>query len=128
MAFRKSSENGFLVASETSTLPSSATTEYSSVIDFIKWRYKGNQSEYATFVINASAVTGTNLDIALYGANESGGTKYLLKDALVADITATGANAGVIDVKAYPAPYYYVAWTSDVDESANTIQVSIVTI
>jgi len=129
MAFTKQSINGFLVANETYTLPSSATTEYSSVIDFLKWRYKGNQNEYATFTFNASAVSGTNLDIALYGSNTEAGTvKYLLKDAVVADITATGTVAGVIDIKAYPAPYYFLAWTADGDESANTIAVGVITI
>ena len=128
MAFTQTTENGFLHAYEVSTLPGSATTEYSAEIDFLKYRNKANNNEYASFVLNASAVTGTNLDIALYGSYESGGTKFLLKDALVADLTATGAVAGVIDIKAYPAPYYYVAWTSDVDESANTITVRVITI
>lgn len=102
------------------TLPSSATTEYSSEIDFLKPNLKNN-NYYVTFGANASAVSGTNIDIALYGADVSGGTKYLLKDALVADITATGRVSAVVDLNQYPAPYYYIAHTSDVDESANTI-------
>lgn len=129
MSFVQSSINGFLIAEETYTLPASATIGYSSVIDFLKWRYKGNQNEYATFKFNASAVTGTNLDIALYGSDSLAGTvKYLLKDAVVADIAATGTVAGTIDIKAYPAPYYFLAWTADVDESANTITVGVTTI
>lgn len=126
MAFTQKTENRMLVAEETKTLPSSATTEYSSEIDFLRFRDLSKEHEYVTFVINPSGVSGTNLDIALYGANESGGTKFLLKDALVADITAAGAVASVIDLKAYPAPYYYVAWTSDADESANTITVTVI--
>jgi hypothetical protein len=107
------------------TLPSSVTTEYGSEIDFIAPDIsKANQ--YVSFGFNASAVTGTNLDIALYGAYESGGTKFLLLDAVVADITATGLVFGVVDINAYPAPYYYLGWTSDDDESANTIDTFVI--
>jgi len=128
MAFSVESVNDFVVANESYTLPSSATTEYSSEIDFLKYRQRGNNNQYASFVITLSAVSGTNVDFALYGAYESGGTKFLLKDALIADQTAAGTVAGVIDIKAYPAPYYYIAWTSDADESANTVTVRVVTI
>ena len=41
------------------------------------------------------------------------------------DITATGTVAGLIDLNAYPAAFYYLAWTADVDESANTIAVKV---
>ena len=110
-----------LVAKElTITLPSSATTEYGSEIDFL------TPDHYVSFGFNASAVSGTNLDIALYGAYESGGTKYLLKDAVVSDITATGLVFGGVDLQSYPAPYYYLAWTSDANEVANTIDCFIV--
>lgn len=126
MSWTKKTEHGtIMVAKETKTLPSSATTEYSSEIDFLK---PDNSKEhcYVEFGFNPSAVTGANLDIALYGAFETGGTKYLLKDAIVADITAPGLVFGQVDLNAYPAPYYYLAWTSDADESANTIDVYVV--
>ena len=126
MAFRKRSENTYLVAEEDYTLPSSATTEYSSEIDFIKAINRDTQSEYVSFVITVDAVSGTYLDIALYGAYESGGTKFLLKDAVVADITGAGTSAGIVDIKAYPAPYYYIGWTSDADESANTLTLNVI--
>lgn len=114
--------NEMLVAHEQYTLPASATIGYSTEIDFASPQ-RNTESRNVTFAFNASAVSGTNLDIALYGAYESGGTKFLLKDAVVADITATGVSAGVIDLNDYPAPYYYLAWTADADESANTIDV-----
>jgi hypothetical protein len=126
MAWLKKTPNGdFIVATETYTLPASATTEYSTVVD---WLFPSAKiaNRYMYFGFNASAVTGTNLDIALYGAMTSGGTKVLLKDAVVADITATGLAIGQIDLNAYPYPYYYLAWTSDADESANTIDVSVI--
>jgi len=118
------SSKSVLLLEETYTLPSSATTEYSSVID-IQPDLRNN-NRYVTFAFNASAVSGTNLDIALYGSDDSSGTsKFLLKDAVVPDITATGWTAKPIDLNLYPASYYFIAWTSDVDESANTIDVKV---
>lgn len=125
MAWAGNTQNGMEGKIESAvTLPSSATTEYSSVISFLKARCDGT-NQYVTFAFKASAVSGTNLDIALYGANTSGGTKFLLKDAVVADITDATKAAGVIDINAYPAPFYYLAWTADADESANTITVDV---
>lgn len=127
MAFTVTSPNvGIGLLTETYTLPSSATTEYSSVISkpLVK---RDKENRYVSFTFNASAVSGTNLDIALYGSTtEAGTSKYLLKDAVVADITATGEVAGQVDVNAYPAPFYFLAWTSDANESANTITVKVI--
>jgi len=129
MSWKKESANGVLVASETNTLPSSATTEYSSEISFLK----GNPAVSTRAVsvwIKASAVSGTNLDIALYGADKAGGTKFLLAAAIVnaiTDLTCATAAVDLLDLNRYPAPFYYIAWTSDADESANTIEVKIMT-
>lgn len=125
MAWTKKGNGHIGMISETYTLPSSATTEYSSVIkEFAPDKDKANK--YITCQFNASAVSGTNLDIALYGSDtEDGATKVLLKDAVVADITATGEVAGQVDLNAYPALYYFLGWTSDADESANTIAVKV---
>lgn len=107
---------------ETKTLPASATTEYSSEIQFIKVRPRDKSNgQYVTFTFKASAVSGTNLDIALYGAEKKSGTKFLLKDAVVADIADATKVAGVLDMQTYPASVYYIAWTADANESANTI-------
>lgn len=125
MAFTKNTRNGLLVAEETYTLPGSATTGYSTEIDFAVPVLRIQNRKIAV-TLNASAVTGTNLDIALYGAASPGGTKFLLADAIVADITATGTVAAVIDLNAYPAPYYYIGWTTDGNESANTIDVKVI--
>ena len=127
MTWSKKTPNGdWIVASElATTLPSSATTEYGSVID---WIFPSNKltNKYVYFGFNASAVSGTDLDIALYGAMTPTGTKVLLKDIVVADITATGLAIGQIDLNAYPYPYYFLAWTSDADESANTIDTYVI--
>jgi hypothetical protein len=124
MSWTKKSVRSFLVAEETYTLPASATVGYSSEIDFAEPNLAVN-NRFIAVTVNASAVSGTNLDIALYGAASSGGTKFLLKDTIVADITATGTLAAPIDLNAYPAPFYYIGWTADANESANTIAVKV---
>jgi hypothetical protein len=112
--------------SETYTLPASAANGFSSVIDFINPE-RTHETNWASFKFHPSAITGDNLDIALYGSDTSAGTnKYLLLDALVADLTADDTViAGAIDMNLYPAPYYFLAWLAPGDESANTISVSV---
>jgi hypothetical protein len=129
MAFvnRTANELGRLVESGV-TLPSSATTEYSSEISGIKVRVNDDKkmNQYVSWLIEASAVSGTNVDINLHGAHTSGGTKFLLKADLVTALTnSVKARGAVIDMKAYPASFYYIGWTSDANESANTISVSV---
>lgn len=125
MAFDNESigkQNNILLQKEEGiTLPASATTEYSSALDLEMDPDK--QDRFITIAVNPSAVTGTNLDIALYGDFEEGGTKVQLKDAIVADVTDSGLVAGQVDLNEYPARKYYVGWTADVNESANTIDV-----
>ena len=126
MAFTKTSANGKAVYQESYTLPASATIGYSTEIDFFSFDPK-LANKNVTIVLNASAVSGTNLDISLHGAWEKGGSKVtLVSDALVADITATGNNVDILDLNAYPMPYYYIGWTADADESANTITLTCI--
>lgn len=126
MAWTRSTINHLPTYSESYTLPSSATTEYSTVISRFR-PSADNTNRYVQFQFTASAVSGTNLDIALYGSDTSAGTvKYLLKDAVVANITDTTTAAGIVDLNAYPAPYYFVAWTADANESANTLAVKVI--
>jgi len=127
MAWARRTANDLGTQYEVTTLPSSAAQEFGSVIDFLKPRCDGT-TQYITFIFLPTAVTGTNLDIALYGSTDSAGTsKYLLKDIVVADLTVDAmAVAGKIDINAYPAPYYFIAWTADADEHLNTITVDIV--
>lgn len=103
------------------TLPSSATTEYTSLIDFMGPSARNN-NRWVSGYLNASAVTGTNLDISLHMSEDAAGTtKILLLDALVADITVTGVNPFLLDLNAYPGAYYWIGWLADGDESANNI-------
>ena len=72
-----------------------------------------------------SAVSGTNLDVALYGADDEAGTdKYLLLDAVIADLTTTAKVSGIVDLNLYPAPFYFVGFLVDADESANTVELT----
>lgn len=103
------------------TLPASATTEYSDELEFFPDKAGYTQKRVITVGLQASAVSGTNIDIGLYADFEDGGTKVLLLDALVADLTDGTLTAGTVDLNDYPARAYYIGWTTDVDESANTI-------
>ena len=115
---------------ETYTLPDFADAvgrEYSSVIDMFRPNLK-NANRYIMVGVKPSAVTGTNLDIALYGSWTRSGTKVLLVDAIIADITTVNPGVwvfGQVDLNAYPFPYYFIAWTADLDESANEIEVLV---
>lgn len=122
MAFTKTSTNkGTAVTlSETYTLPASGAG-YTSAMEI---PFSKNNNHYVSFSLNASAVSGTNLDIALYGADTETGTKTLLLDAVVADITATGKVTGRVDMNAYPAAFHFIGWTVDASETANTIAFS----
>ena len=125
MAWTNTSRKNILVKTEAKTLPGSATTEYSSVIDDLLPNM-ANETRTITIVMTASAISGTNADIGLYGAATPTGTKYLLLDAVVADVTnAAKVKIGTVDLNDYPAPYYFIGWTSDADESANTITAQV---
>lgn len=108
------------------SLPGSAIIKYSSEIDFIRPNLE-YENQWVAFIAHPSAISGTNLDIALYGAYESGGTKVLLKDAIIADLTVDDTPVvGLVDMNLYPCPYYYIGVTADGDESANTISYRII--
>lgn len=105
----------------TITLPATATTEFSSEIDFVA---PNSTFEDRVILIEAvaSAVTGTNLDIQWHGALKVGGNKTLLKDTVVPDIDGTPLTGlATLDLNANPGTVFYLSHTSDVNESANTI-------
>ena len=125
MAWAKRTKNGMGKNFEVVTQASSATYAYSSVIDFLKPKGDG-LPRYISIFGEASAVTGTNIDISLWGAHTSGGTKFLLLDAPITDLTNAAKTAGAsINIEAYPAPYYYIGMLADADEHLNTVTLSI---
>lgn len=114
-----------LILEETYTLPASAITGYSSVIDGFGPNMTNN-NRYIAVTFLTSALSGSNLDMSLYGATKVGGTKVQLLDVIVADISnGDGIVAGLIDLNAYPAGVYYLAWLADTNEAANTIAVQV---
>lgn len=127
MAFVNRTANGHGRLTETKPLPAGVGTNYSSEINGIKVDQLGKKAtQYVTFQCIASAVAGTNIDIDLYGAFTSGGTKFLLISNLVTALTNASKSQGTVkDIKAYPAPFYYIAYTNDADNSANTITFNI---
>lgn len=119
-------ENGVYYAKEeTITLPSATGTEYSSLIDFLDHVLRANHNGYIEITATVSTVSGTNIDVALYGSFTSAGTtKTQLLDAPVADFgtsASAATNVGSVNLKLYPYPYYWLGHTVDADEDANTI-------
>lgn len=109
--------------SENKLMPANTTPTYSSAFQVPIDSDRNNR--WISVLCSCSAVTGTNIDIAIYGAMTETGTKFLLKDAVVADVTNGVAQGAVLDINAYPAPYYFIQYTADADESANTMTTSI---
>lgn len=126
MAWTNTSRKNVLIKRETYTLPGSATTGYSSVIPDLLPNL-ANETRSITVVCTASAISGTNIDVSLYGsADEAGTVKYQLLDAVVADVTNSAKiKVGTVDLNDYPAPYYFIGWLADTNESANTVTVEI---
>lgn len=127
MAWVDKTRNSMGTQQEVVKQAASATYAYSSAID--SWKVKRDgKSRYVTIFAEASAVSGTNIDISLWGAYTSGGTKFLLLDApgSIADLTNSAKTAaGRIDIEAYPAPYYFIGMLADANESANTVTLNI---
>ena len=120
--------NGYTSYTETLTLPASATSGYSSEIDFLE-ADPDNATKKVIVVANASAVSGTNLDMSIVGHWTTGTAGASMVDlgvdAYIADITATGNNIDVLDVNTIPMPYHRFRHIADADESANTITYTV---
>ena len=109
--------NGNFVAKTIVTHASTATTATTAVMNFLK--FKKTAKRNITIFVEATTITGPNIDVALWGSDtEAGTTKYLLLDAPVADLLTGIATPGIVDLNAYPAPYYFLVFTTEADESA----------
>jgi hypothetical protein len=110
-----------------------AAQGFTSVIKAIKVRSKslvigdgGSNGQYVSFSFTPSAVTGTNLDIALYGADTIDGDKSLLLADIVAVLENDGVRiTGIIDVQQYPSAFYFISVTGDNAETGNTMLIAI---
>lgn len=118
--------NGDVILTGTSLLNEAVDTQYTNAFQVSGRDATGHR--YVGFMVTATTVSGTNLDIALYGSmtDESSltggadGNKVLLLDTIVADVTNGTVKGGIVDMALYPYPYYYVSVTTDADEKANT--------
>lgn len=97
---------------------------YTAEIDFVG-PDPSREFKYVLVEIVASAVTGTNLDVALEGAVRKSGTLTVLLDAIVADITDTTPALARLDLNEYSAMVYKFSFLSDTDETANSVTVRV---
>lgn len=100
---------------------------FTSIIDGIKVKSKEKSAgQFINFSFTPSAITGDNLDIALYGSDTIDGAKSLLLDVLVADLTVDGQRvSGIIDIQLYPSAFYFISVTGANAETGNTLLISI---
>lgn len=132
MAWTKKTVNGMLVATESVTLAASATYAYTSEIDFLNLNPSATNNKYVGLICTASAVAGTNVDVSLHGTAVSGtagaSMEYVLDaPGSIADVTNSAkSKAASVDIKASPFPYYRIGLLCDVNESANTMTVTII--
>lgn len=121
MAWTKETTNGFLVATETLTLPSAASTDVnSSSIDFAK---KG--SDFIVFANTGATDLTADGDVDVQ-VSFDGSTWATLKADLIASIDNTTAVA-FFDVSAEgEAPYYRLTITNDGNQAAEEVVVKVV--
>ena len=108
---------GDLVLKTIITNSTTAAKSYTPVINAAKFNNTAKRT--IGIFVEGSTLSGTNLDFALEGSDTEAGTvKYILLDAVVADLTTGVAGYGTVDLNAYPAPYYFISVLTDADESA----------
>lgn len=123
MAFTKTSVGDALNAVEVVTL-GDTTTVYSSAITRMNLRPVGS---VIIILLQASAVTGTNVDINLYGSDTEAGTvKRLITTDLVTALADTTEAIAYVTVSDKPWPYLFLSFLSDADETLNTVTVTII--
>lgn len=126
MAWDKNTVNDMLVATETIDGKSTAKA-YTAEIDFFKMGPYGGV-RWLRVAATPDTITGSNYDVTLEGAYESGGTKVVLKDEIIADMTVDGAEVATTvawDLWSTPMPFLYLAFLSDTDETSNEIAITL---
>ena len=108
--------------------PASAIAVYTPEIDFIPLS-KHPTRFISILCLGTGTVTSTHVEVALYGSATPGGTKFLLADNIVTALTnSVKVQGAVLDLNLYPAPYYYISFTSDGDDTTSTALVYTTTI
>jgi len=124
MAQTINTRNGLAVIEELTITGPSSTTVYGTEISVLKPNFTNN-NRWVTVTAKASATPTGTLTIDLYAANSSGGTKYQIKANIITLSDAT-TTAALVDLNAYPAPYYYIGIQSTGNDSGHTFDVSMV--
>ena len=125
MAWTKTSQRGYMVATETLTLPTGASTDVSSsVIDWVKpgqdFLIVGNTA--------ATALTAT-CDVDVDICMTSTGTFVLLKDTAISNLATAGTPQSVLyDVSVSgEAPFYKIRLDPDGNEAGEKVTIAVIT-
>jgi hypothetical protein len=124
VAKQLSSPQGLTLITQTIAAPDTDTT-FSDVIKEIKPDFTNNNRFINVSAILSASATGA-VTVDLYGSNDEAGTsKYQLKANIISSLT-NAVQAAVVDLNAYPAPYYFIGVQSDGDDSAHFAALSVV--
>ena len=121
----KSIARNFTFAQEVLSLPDEAGSISTDTFNLLDALDKDPNAK-VSLNVKASAVSGTNIDIALVGVvvdalgNE---TDVVIQDAIVADITDSTLAVAQFQPITKPYSKYKIQATVDADESANTLTV-----
>jgi hypothetical protein len=72
------------------------------------------------------SITSASITVALWVAFVQGGQKFKVADNIVTALTNAAKTQGNrLDLNAYPAPYYYIGYTSTANDSAASFKTSV---
>jgi len=124
MSWVKVGANNVPCQKEVITLPAEAGSAYSSVIDFVgPNELKDNR--YVNITFQASAVSGTNVDLALFGSETTDSADAVDTGFSIAALTDATVLLKNINLNQYGFPYYFIKYTADADESSNTLTIKV---
>jgi len=109
---------------EVITLPSSTGSAYSSVIDFVGPNTL-HEHAYVNMTFKASAISGTNIDLVLFGSETTSSADAVDTGYSIAALTDATVLLKNVDLNQYGFPYYFIKYTVDADEDANTLTIKV---
>lgn len=126
MAQTVATKNTLSVITELAITGPNANTVFSSEIKQVVPNIGQANRRILVAGITSGAIT-TDFTVDLYGAATSGGTKYLLSSGIISGgLVNTSLKAGVVDLNAFPSPYYYIGLKSTANNSAITADVFVI--
>ena len=129
MALTKLTKNDGLLVSEDAITGPNNTTAYSTQLLDLK-PDTNKTTNKVLIAIKASGAFTTNGTMDIYGSwsptnQESLGEKFQLVDNALSGNISTAWQTYVLDLNAFPAPYYYVAVHSTGDNSGKTFSIRV---